>query len=314
MWRYYLRLVRSINKHGIYRVLLAIIQISLAHRLISVPLLFISSRIWMSVNDIVPSLLGRLSNQAPLLDLRLCSDSGNRVCHIFGNGVSALHSKNIVKLSDYVITMNLGVLLPVKQDLWITELGQASEYGDENIRSKGIERVHQLASFARSENPNVFCILKNVWPLNVSINNFDTANQFVWIKDFLIRFEPTNNQIQKILEMYLSSKRLLIPQIYSTALTAILIASKMGFERIFLHGIDGKGPHFFHSEDLGVEHVTHEYSSLLAWAREEQPRVPFDINHGPGIGVLSLLPRYIDALKGFGIHVTKVESDFYLRE
>lgn len=259
---------------------------------------------WLSILKIEPKFM-TINIKNKVFDPRIININNKEVCHIFGNGISLMDTVDKVNNNDFVISMNAGALIPCKLDIWMTELHPKS---DEQVAAIGgvnenIKLFHLLKKYVTEKNPKCIPLVKNLWFNNISFNAYDKNSEFFVLQDFLVRPRLTNQKIiTRVVRMLIADDSKIFGQMKTSLLTAILIAKKLGFKKIILHGCDGKGSHFFHHEYFDSEKTPTE-KILLQYFRKAIPKVESDTIYHPGRHALSLYETYRSCLEEVDVKV-----------
>lgn len=227
------------------------------------------------------------------------NSKNKKVCHILGNGMSINESIKNINNKDYVIAINSGAILPVRIDLFITELHGKNELTHDQLMCN-IHYFNKILSCLK--NKDVIIFIKNMWFGNVSPNIYDPNRQIDILPEYLCRHYPENNNdyMSFLVDFILNHEMNYIAQTYSTVLTAVNIAYKAGFQEIFIHGLDGKGSHFFHSELFDE----HEDIDLIKYLRKLIPPVAEDKVYTTGSNSKKVMDLFITVAKKRGVTIT----------
>jgi hypothetical protein len=197
----------------------------------------------------------------------------NKICHIIASGSSVLTTTHIIDSSDYVIGFGFSWLLPIKYDLYLIESASRDYIGADSLNLLDNPKEINIASLKlcelrKSEFPSTILCLKNI--LSDLVNKSEiSAGSHKYIDMCLDEMSViglggmyTKNQ-HYWNEEILTGDYSYFLQSETTATTAISIAYKMGFKKIIIHGLDGKGVHFFKSKEYVPEEKVKEIANLL---------------------------------------------------
>lgn len=214
---------------------------------------------------------------------------------------------DLINADDFVIAINQGAILPTRIDILLTESGPDGEKR-EMLRRCGLSEADYLAwfrfrpSIVMQRNPKAVLILKNTWPGNLPPSVVDPDNLFVVLPEFLCSNIPQSRQFLRfVIQHILFCENHYIGQLGSSVLTGLCIAIKMGYDEIFIHGLDGQGSHFFHDKAFDTIEDP-EYRRFLRYIRKVLPPVPND-QYPAGTTSISLLPLYVEAASKYGVTI-----------
>lgn len=212
--------------------------------------------------------------------LSLLRPATNRCCHIIGNGISCLSTIKLIPDNAFVITMNSGVILPIRQDLICTEAWRNDLVYSEHVRL--MSQLSLAANHAYQSNDSVIIIEKNFWRGNISPARikalFPSDMNVLFLHDLLLKsypVEPGNTNFKfKLLDIIINSPYPMLVQCLSSAVACLLLAVKAGFSDIYVHGCDGGGPSFYHSTSfVPSSTLAHSfYETLISPTLPHQPR------------------------------------------
>ena len=177
--------------------------------------------------------------------IRLSKPSQPKTCHIIASGSSALSSISKIKASDYVIGFNYAALLPLKFNLYFLE----------SCTNKTNKRaiLSSLAASLVNTSQIDLLIYKNLWlgfmdyklvcklyqPPYYLLNDLHLPYAALPWSSISCDFVASRLISCKIAESgYLM-------QTITTTFSAIVIALRLGFSKIVIHGFDFGGAHFY---------------------------------------------------------------------
>lgn len=230
-----------------------------------------------------------------------------RICHILGSGMSVNKSYININKNDYVIAINASGILPLKIDMYIRE--STSIHRSSDFKKKNVVLSNKLFDKVKRDNPNAVLIMKNMWKTNVNPKIYDTTpSRLNILPEILLpfdmpqEFEPLN---RFVIDFILNQEKMCIIQIISSVLTAITIAYKAGFQDIRIHGLDGQGSHFFHS-DIFYEQCDVRDRDILLKLKELIPPQEENFNYAPGSKAKDMFPIFKEILNQQGVFIELV--------
>ncbi|MDW7726677.1 MAG: hypothetical protein SCH70_06110 [Candidatus Methanoperedens sp.] len=181
--------------------------------------------------------------QAKKLVLDRYEITAKSVCHVIGSGYSLNKTKKIINDKDFIIGFNRAALSGLSFNLYFVEIGSDCF---EEFSKKQIQLVDDTVS---KQTDLIF--FKNIWEDKNNINFIleNWRNKVYYIKDYLIDCSESEDIKESVKEL-LSHKSRCLPQLKSTALTAIAFSDYLGFKKIVLHGVDFGGEYFFDADDF----------------------------------------------------------------
>ena len=238
----------------------------------------------------------------------------SRTCHILGNGEGSLKTLKYIRDDECVIAMNSGVFHPVHIDIYMTELHNDN---DSTLKQAGIsleENIHhtrQLYDVILERNPGCLLIIKNMMYDNVSPCLYDPQNQLITLPEVVYKFFPLKHNyipFQKFLVGYiLNDEKKIIIQTSSTVTTAVTFAYKAGFQKIYIHGLDGGGSHYFHNQAIGNSLNSKELE-ILSYLKRLIPKVPSEVKYEAGGHSQGTLPLFVEIAKEAGVSICRIEE------
>lgn len=226
------------------------------------------------------------------------------VCHVLCNGSSVLGTLDLIDKSDFVITMNSGILLPVKIDIHVQELLDIPFFSRQTDKDNPI-----TTSFNNQVYFDTLCLCKklNVKLLLKKIKLFDFFPPILSPKPFLFVLKEFNFwpqftsglRLSYLVKSILLNDSGLICQISSSSLTCIVIAKRLGFKKIVVHGLDGGGKHFFHL----LNDIQSSDDHVLSLVKLYKIMFPFDkdFEYDAAISAKSLFNIYSSCLSTLGV-------------
>lgn len=174
----------------------------------------------------------------------------NSVCHVIGSGYSLNKTKKIIHDEDFVIGFNQAALSGLSFNLYFVEAGSGRF---EEVSKQQIQLIDDIVSKQTD-----LILFKNIWEDRNSIPFIlhNWKNKVYYIKDYVILCSKTGD-VKESVEELLSHKSRYLPQLTSTALTAIAFSDYLGFKKIVLHGVDFGGEYFFGADDFDGIKVNH---------------------------------------------------------
>jgi len=230
-------------------------------------------------------------------------------CHILGNGCGALESVRAIKNDECVIAMNSGLFHEVRIDVYMAELHNSDDESlkgsqisiEENVRF--FKSIHQIL---KRKNPNCLVLLKNMMYDNISPNVYDPEFSLITLPEVVYKFFPLGDNyipFQKYLVDYILNRESdIVIQTGSSVTTAITLAYKAGFKKIYLHGVEAKGSHYFHGEALG-EDLDCTEAEVLAYLRRLFPKVSPTVSHRAGNYTKRTLQFFMDIAIKKGVEI-----------
>jgi hypothetical protein len=235
---------------------------------------------------------------AQLYEHIAASRSGN-VCHVIASGQSLLQSMDVVRPGvDYVIGFNFAALAPLAFDLYFCEI--ASERTDLMALVSSAQRA-LVGEHARKRIRQV--VFKNLWEGKVDRNyllrNYESRTPLLY--DILLPSHALSsggvcNPLS--LASLLARDRCFVRQVYTTTLTAVVVAAHCKFEKIVIHGWDFSGPHFY--ADSAIEWpgcISSEARALLLRGspKHAEPHATAEAS--------IMVPAFADLLRARGVEV-----------
>ena len=225
------------------------------------------------------------------------SDEIHKTCHILASGASVLESsRNLDSKRDFIVGFNYAGFLPVPFDVYFIET--ATTTGVFNEHSRWHEQLY--LQMCEVKQPDVFvkCLwARESWDADY-INNKYGSNLSV-IEDILPSFPivAKSRVIGKCYKQFIASHaRKYFVNGASSSIFAMLFAYRIGFRNIVIHGLDFKGPHFYHSDVATA-------GSLLKDVRLSTPLVVDTHFHSASMWMAIELPRVLSMLDGQGVAV-----------
>ena len=171
----------------------------------------------------------------------------NDVCHIVASGFSALdaYKHNVVKKNDYIIGFNFSAFLPYNFDLYFCE-DNSLVIKCETAKTDGIKKQALLLNKCKDRISNL------VWKNIYSSENLFYAEQFQQnnIDYSIVMDRQIISENDKIVKQLLAKPGIMMPQWYTTTITATMLAYHAGFKKIIVHGLDFGGSHVYFDKEL----------------------------------------------------------------
>lgn len=226
------------------------------------------------------------------------SQSIHKTCHVIGSGCSVLSSISSIDWdNDFVIGFNYAGLLPIRFDVYFTEVATNSGYQAE------ASDLHELLYFkmCSKKRPDIYlkCLWESKWwSVDYALSRYSGELRFILdvVPDFpLLANSRVLNLSRQWLLRRMRSKYFINGA--SSSVFSVLFAYQLGFRNIVVHGVDYVGPHFFHSNKFTCD------DELIVKVRELCPQVPDDFVHGAGKWMSLEWPHVIRALATSGVTV-----------
>ena len=237
-------------------------------------------------------------------------------CHILGNGNGVINSVKHIRSGEYVIAMNSGVFHCVKINMYMSELHNERDESLERskiIISENIKYANDMYKIIRKKNPECILLLKNMMKDNISPNLYDPDCMLINLPEIVYRYFPLHDKyikFQKYLVNYILNKEKdIVIQTSSSITTAITLAYKAGFKKIYIHGLNGGGCHYFHSEFFNSNLNSME-SEVLSYLKRLLPKVSPDVTNEAGKHSQLTLQYFTHEAKKRGVTVSKIENIF----
>lgn len=261
-------------------------------------------KIWLFFLKIDPFLLS-IKYKNRVFKLQKNKYNSARTCHIFGNGMSVMNTFNLVDETDYVIKINSGAIIPGRTDIWLSESHPESDITLLKIggTDQNVKYFKMLKNYVLSRNPYCISLMKNLWRNNIPLEVYDHDNDLFVLQDYLIRPQPNDMELLSfIVEHIISDESNVVGQMHTSLLTALVIAYKLGFREIVIHGLDGRGSHFFHHDSFDKMDTLPE-CDIIKYLRESSPKVNDQDVYSPGLKGLEIYDVYFKALSRRNIKV-----------
>ena len=237
-----------------------------------------------------------------------------QICHILGNGTSALNTLKYISKDECVIAMNTGIFYPVHINVYMTELHNMADLNLKNgsiSLDESIICANQIYDYVLNLNPKCVMIIKNMMKDNVSPNLYDPKNRLITLLDIVYKYFPLNDNympFQKFLINYiLNEEEEIIIQTSSSVTTAITLAYKAGFKNIYVHGLDGGGNHYFHDRSL-ENGMDANALNILAFFKKFIPQVQSHEIYVAGKHSLNTFQLFVEVAKERGITLCRAEE------
>jgi hypothetical protein len=222
----------------------------------------------------------------------------HKTCHVIGSGMSVLSSiSSIDCVNDFVVGFNYAGLLPIKFDVYFTEVAtNVGDYAEASV-------LHELLYFKMCDNNGPDIYLKRLWDSNswspeYALSKYSGELRFILdiAPEFplLANSRVLNLSRQRLLRQFRANYFINGP---SSAVLSALFAYQLGFRNIVVHGVDFIGPHFFHSNMVKGD------KSFTDKIRDNCPQVPDDFVHYTGKWMSLEWPHVIRALAQSGVTV-----------
>jgi hypothetical protein len=235
-------------------------------------------------------------------------DGSGRTCHILANGDSVLDSITRIGTDDFVVAMNAGALLPARIDLYITEL--CPREGPSRIdNALGFDANNRwmttMVEHVARRHPKAALVLKNLAPANPPPDAIDPARRMHLLREIIF---PHPDRIDvaaywtPVVDRMVRNPGGSLIQGPSTIVVAVLAAYRLGFRRIVIHGLDGRGNHFFHREGFRETLDAHG-CVVLDWLLTYNPKVAPHQGHPAGAAAKSVLGLVAERLQSLGVEV-----------
>lgn len=162
------------------------------------------------------------------------------MCHVIASGYSAIdaYKRGVVKENDYVIGFNFAAFLPYRFDFYFCEdNSHDDDYGFECTKEQLL-----LLNKCRNNISNLF--FKNIY--SSKCDCFELLNKSSINYSIVLDKQVYTEIIDKLF----AKPKILMPQYYTTTITATMLAYHAGFRKIVIHGLDFGGDYLFQSEEL----------------------------------------------------------------
>lgn len=225
-------------------------------------------------------------------------------CHIIGSGWSLRHSlEHLDQGRDFVVGFNFACLAQTHFNLYFVEFGGPS------CADITEAQVAALDHFGVPQGADVY--FKNLWQEK---NDLAYAAKAYGERVLFVRDLDVACALKRYL--YDTACTLLeddpeyLRQYSSTALTAVALARRMGFQQIVLHGVDFGGAYFFDlPEFAAVARYRPPQANKAAYASTERRGGVHATSQKP-TGMAAIIPHLASRLEeeGIGLYAAAVES------
>lgn len=197
----------------------------------------------------------------------------SNVCHIIGGGYSFNYSINKISKKDFVLGCNLSALEKINFDFYSVEFASTKKLYEPkftvlNLIKKKLKNQKTLIIFkniASKEINRIF--LKKYYQ-----NNINFITEYSW-RCFNLK------QLQFYLKNYILKDRSNFYQYNSTMIFLILIAHKLNFKKIVLHGVDFGGKYFFSNKRYKISNQIKFLKELKQYEKKNISKNGIYLNH-----------------------------------
>lgn len=205
-----------------------------------------------------------------------------------------MESENKIRKEDFVMGFNFSAVANISFDMYFIEIGSSKE----KLKEFSILQ-YDLLDYRKDNIKKL--IIKNLWegkldPNTVELYYGKNANILLDCLAPPIDLNINKNFQQVFVSFLLKKKKKYLVQYSATALTCLQIASKLGFKKIVLHGLDFGGNYFFHKIQSDIPQNLK--NRILFYYPEN-----ITTNHSNGDSVRSIMPTIRDTLKKDGINI-----------
>lgn len=180
-----------------------------------------------------------LDRESLLRSIKACPEFDvNKVVHIVASGWSLCRSRDLVDEDSFVIGFNHAAISGLKFDVYFVELG-----GYENLKLS-CQFVEMVEKFVLPSTRNVY--FKNLWGRQNDVEFLCDHWKYncSFVKDELYLCHNSRD-LDEVIDRIINPRSKYLPQFNSTVVTAIGVATSLGFKKIVVHGLDFGGDHFF---------------------------------------------------------------------
>lgn len=197
----------------------------------------------------------------------------SKICHIIGGGYSLNYSKNKISKKDFVFGCNLSALEKINFDFYSVEFASTKKFYEPkftvlNLIKKKLKNQKTLIIFKNIASKE---INRNFLKKNYQ-NNVHFITEYSW-RCFNLK------QLQFYLKNYILKNRSNFYQYNSTIIFLILIAHKLNFKKIVLHGVDFGGKYFFSKKRYKISNQIKFSKELKLYEKKNISRKGVYLNH-----------------------------------
>lgn len=170
------------------------------------------------------------------------TEKNTETFHIVGSGSSVLKTIKHIKNDDFVIGINFSLFLDITFDLHLIELT------NENMKTGSMIGKLSFATLLEAINTGqvnfgVVRYDKNIIELNKKACNKIAFTEKQYMSSYIAKLPA---MIKSLLFLFFNRE---LWEISTTVYTAMKLAYSLGAKRIYIHGFDGGGSHFYHNYD-----------------------------------------------------------------
>lgn len=230
---------------------------------------------------------------APELIAKLSNARRDRtVCHVLGSGSSVVDTVKDIDEDDSVFTCNFGGLAFERIDLYLLELASSSRRDMSDAQARII---------AQTRGEETLVLFKNIWEGKIdpayAADNYPEPRYL--LRDILLPVRGNEAVIENPDAVFgaMFEPAEYLRQYVTTVFTLVQLAALAGYRRIVVHGLDGKGAHYFHRPEQPGDLAIH-LRTLMPAPREGTA-------HAPGANALDVFAAMRDYLAKSGIELVR---------
>jgi hypothetical protein len=217
-------------------------------------------------------------------------------CHIIAGGYSTIDSIKRIEKNDFIIGFNFSAVADLHFDLYFIEIASEREPYQEISRLQS-ELVNSIAN-----NRISMIIAKNLWEGKIDkemlLREYSSDIKIIYDTHVpRLPYEQYPALAKGLAKALIRPRPQWVVQYGGTVITCIQIASKLGFKRIVVHGLDFGGPYFY--KDICTNLPEKFESSLF----KIYHCTPSDSPHGNGSWISNILPHIRDELLENGMQL-----------
>ncbi len=236
-----------------------------------------------------------------------------RTVHVLGNGASVLDTMAAIAPGDVSIAINSGALLPLRIDLYMTELFPATGgCAIPNALSfeENLAQMRAMIDLVAVRHPGARLVLKNVEPDGPPPAALDPDGRMALLREVIFpggERDRDERYWRPAVDRMADPDEPWIVQGPTSVLAAVQIAHRLGASRILVHGLDGRGPHFFHRDGFAGT-LDARGRAVLDWVLSFNPPYPGDEPHEPGAASRTVLAWLARRLAERGVEVVDLAA------
>jgi hypothetical protein len=205
------------------------------------------------------------------------------VCNIIGSGKSALKALDEYSNAESYYTCNFGGLLDIPFDLYLIEIGR------DDLDNPKISEISELqAKLLEERSVRVKqVVVKNIWEGKMDKKYLDKHyRDFLTLRDIYMPrcgIMEAKGYLDLLFKWMFNDQLFFVLQVHTTVLTLVQLAVWAGYKTIRIYGLEGKGSHFFHYQEIVKD------NSLFDRLSSVMPAVSEDFVHVPGYSARNLI-------------------------